>query len=87
MVLLEAMSYGLPVISSKAGGIEEVIKHKKNGLLLKKNNLFFLSKNIKKLIDNERLYKKISINSRNTIKEKFTQEIMFNNIYKLINSI
>ena len=87
LVLLEAMSYGLPVISSKAGGIEEVIKHKKNGLLLKKNNLFFLSKNIKKLIDNERLYKKISINSRNTIKEKFTQEIMFNNIYKLINSI
>ena len=84
MVLLEAMSYGMPIISSKAGGIEELIKHKINGLLLTKNNKKDLKKNIEILIRDKSLYSQISENARNLIKQKFTKEIMFNNIYNFI---
>ena len=39
MAILEAMSYGLPVISTKVGGIPKVIDHLENGLLVKAGNL------------------------------------------------
>lgn len=32
-VILEAMSHGVPIIASRAGGIPEIISHRKNGLL------------------------------------------------------
>ena len=36
--ILEYLSYKIPVISSNVGGCREIIKNKRNGLLLKKNN-------------------------------------------------
>lgn len=39
MVLLEAMSVGLPVISSSVGGATEVIEHGVNGILVEPNNV------------------------------------------------
>lgn len=32
--ILEAMSYGLPIVSTKVGGIPEIVEHGKNGLLI-----------------------------------------------------
>lgn len=37
--ILEAMSYGLPIISTKVGGIPELVKNKENGLLIDAGNL------------------------------------------------
>jgi len=34
LVIIEAMSQGLPIIASNVGGIPEIVKHKKNGLLV-----------------------------------------------------
>jgi glycosyltransferase involved in cell wall biosynthesis len=38
-VVLEAMASGLPVIGARAGGVQHLIKHNKNGLLCKEKNL------------------------------------------------
>lgn len=58
-VALEAMSYGLPVISNKfKGGINQIIDNKINGCII---NLF--EKN--KLIDTLKSYSKLKINSKN----------------------
>lgn len=35
--IMEAMSFGIPVIAPDVGGISEIVRHKKNGYLLKPN--------------------------------------------------
>lgn len=87
LVLLEAMSYGLPVISSRAGGIPEIITNLQNGILLEKTTIDDLTKNINLLFKDQNLYNKISKNSRKYIKENHTIDIMSNNIMNILNSI
>lgn len=37
MIYLEAMSFGIPVIASNVGGVAEIVKNKRNGLLVSPN--------------------------------------------------
>ena len=59
-VLLEAMSYGIPVVSSNVGGISDLIEHGENGLIFESNDLDSFYKNVIKLISDNGLRKKIS---------------------------
>lgn len=45
--ILEAMAYGMPIISTNVGGIPELVKNNENGLLIEPGNL----KQIEKAID------------------------------------
>ncbi|MEM3373798.1 MAG: glycosyltransferase family 4 protein [Candidatus Woesearchaeota archaeon] len=49
--LLEAASFGLPIISSNIKGINEYFKHNKDIYILEKNDSVWLAEAIKKLID------------------------------------
>jgi glycosyltransferase involved in cell wall biosynthesis len=62
MVLLEAFSNKLPVLSSDIGSMKEIITDKKNGILFKTNNVEDLIEKINFMINNPNLL--------NTIKEK-----------------
>jgi glycosyltransferase involved in cell wall biosynthesis len=53
MALLEAMSWGLPVITTPVGGIPELICSKQNGLLVQPGDIEHLTAAIKFLIENE----------------------------------
>lgn len=55
MAVLEAMSWGLPVITTPVGGIPEVVKHNRNGLLINPGDISQLSGAIQSLIENETL--------------------------------
>ena len=85
--MLEAMSYGLPVIANKVGGIHEVIKNKKNGFLIEKNDYISILKNLNNLKINSDLYSYVSKNAKETINSKFTTYHMFNNLIKGIDNI
>ena len=60
--LLEAMMMGLPCISTNCSGIDEYIIHKENGLLVPINDSEKLYKQMKNLIENDELEKKIRSN-------------------------
>lgn len=66
--ILEAMSFGLPIIAPKVGGISDVVKDKFNGLLFENFNEGTLESKMEKLLEDELLYKQISLN--NTIDSK-----------------
>lgn len=51
MALLEAMSWGLAVITTPVGGIPSVIQHKRNGLLVDPGDVYQIADSIKLLID------------------------------------
>jgi glycosyltransferase involved in cell wall biosynthesis len=53
IVLLEAFSCGTPVVATFAGGIPEVVKDGKNGILVPVNNHLELAKAIQRLLDNK----------------------------------
>lgn len=71
-VLLEAMSSACPVITSDFPSNLEVIKHRKNGLVVEMKNAGELAKAIQEYIDSPSLRKKMSVAARKTIEKSFS---------------
>ena len=74
-VLIEAMSAGCAIIASDFPSNLEVMKHKKNGLIVEMRNAGELEKAIQKYIDSTSLRKKMSIAARETIKKSFSVDV------------
>jgi glycosyltransferase involved in cell wall biosynthesis len=72
--LMEAMSCGLPVVATRAGGIPELVTHSLNGLLSTPGDPHELAVNIRTLVEDESLRTKISKNARRMIINFFTME-------------
>ena len=71
MVLVEAMSAGKPLIGSKVGGIPEIIKEGKNGLLFEPMNFKKLAEMILILMEDEKLRSKMGKSSRKMAEDFF----------------
>lgn len=74
LAALEAMGCGVPVVAYKVGGLPEVVAHKKNGYLVKKGDVGALAKAVLKILQNEALFKKFSINSREIATSNFNED-------------
>ena len=74
--LLQAMSCGVPIVSTNVGGIPEIIQHYDTGLLVEPRNAQSLSDAVKKLLQDHDLSEQISRKSISLIQEKFTWEII-----------
>lgn len=81
MAILEAMSYGLPIVSTGVGSIPEAVSS--NGFLVKPGDIDCLAENMKALICNDALFLKQSKASRTIAKEKFSEPSMFEKIGKI----
>lgn len=84
LVLLEAMSSGLPVISSNIGGIPDIIDHNKNGFLVTKNNIKEYTKYMEIFLKNKNLSKQYGLNAKKKYNERFTVDIFENNLVKIL---
>lgn len=67
--ILEAMSYGLPTISTRVGGIPEIITDGVNGYLIIPGDKDAIYASIKKLLDNPELAKQMGAKSQERVKE------------------
>mgnify|MGYP004509152633 CR=1 FL=1 len=75
MAILEAMSYGIPVVVSDVGDIPYLVKDYENGYLIKAGDKKLLENRILKLIENDDLRIKISRNNYKKVKDKFNLQI------------
>ena len=69
VTIMEGMASGLAVITTDVGGIKDIIKDKKNGILIQEKNSKQIAEKIIYLINNKKLKEKISKNALLTSKE------------------
>ena len=72
MTIIEAMSFGIPVVASNVGGIPDIIVHGYNGLLAEPGDSQSLCENILQLIESKELREYLSKNGRETVKKKYS---------------
>ena len=76
IVLLEAMSCGLPIVVTEAGGIPTAIQHQQNGLLVPMGELPALVRVVQQLLDTPRLAERLGHAARATAVARFSLETM-----------
>ena len=76
IALLEAMSIGCAIVSTKAGGVVEVIEHNKNGLLSEVGDSKMLAENCTKILNNTSLRKMLQAAARERVVDAFSLENM-----------
>ena len=84
---LEAMSCQLAVVSTQVGFIKSYIRNDYNGLFFEKQNHYHLSKNIQRLINDEKLRITLGINARKTIVEQFSWDKTGEGIERALESL
>ncbi|WP_373899013.1 glycosyltransferase [Haloimpatiens sp. FM7315] len=84
---VEAMLQGKPVIGVKGEGIEDVISHMKNGILVESKNLEDLIKNIEFLLENKEKANNIAKEGKKTVVNDFTWKNTAKKTIKLYNTM
>ncbi|WP_235299337.1 glycosyltransferase family 4 protein [Portibacter marinus] len=74
---IEALATGLPVISTSAGGIKEVLNNGQNGYMATPGDSVDLSEKIRKAIEDPELTKQQAIAGRKYVEEQFDQHEVF----------
>jgi glycosyltransferase involved in cell wall biosynthesis len=76
-VLLEAMSMGVPVVSSKMAGVPEIVKDGKTGYMVEPGKSSELAEAISKLWSDKEVYKKMCKKGRELMETNFDKDIQF----------
>ncbi|AYO37044.1 glycosyltransferase [Serratia liquefaciens] len=84
VALMEAMSTGLPVVSTRHSGIPELIEDKKSGWLADEKNFTQLADIIQGIAQGTGAVYKITLEARKVIETKFNQEILNDKLVELI---
>ncbi|MEL6821361.1 MAG: glycosyltransferase family 4 protein [Calditrichota bacterium] len=83
IVYLEAMSFGLPVIASSAGGAVDIVQHGKNGFLVNPGHAAQVANVIKQLSDSS-VYRKFSEGAIRTYQSHPNWEMSMNGVEQFI---
>ena len=78
-VLMEAMIYQVPIVTSNIAGTRDLVNHLENGLLCDTENYRCYAESIKRLLQDDKLSNRFKINGLNKMRTKFLWE---NNIKK-----
>jgi len=81
VVLMESISYGIPIISTGLSGIPEICRHNYNGLLIKPNDKYSLSKAILKFYNMKKF--QLQEFKHKAVKSSFEYDIVQNSKTKL----
>lgn len=83
LVILEAMSAGIPVISTRVGGVPELLEDGISGLLCD-DTVEEFSSAISLLAENKQLYESLAEGAQKRYQQLFTIEVMMNKTHKLL---
>lgn len=85
--VLEAMSVGLPVVSTDVGGVAEAVEDEQTGLLVPPKEPRLLADALLYLIDHPERRKKMGEKGRERVRKKFSLEKMLSQIEKVYDEV
>lgn len=86
IVFIEAMAYGLPIISTRVGALPDLVEVDKNGYLIEPGQTQELSEYLLTLLTNDRIFAAMSHESRSRYDTLFNWATIFANIRNLIDT-
>jgi glycosyltransferase involved in cell wall biosynthesis len=90
LTILEAMSYGLPIIATNVGGVAGLIKNKKTGILINSGSSDEIYNALMVLIKDVDLRKKLGENGRKFVRENYSLEKMigeYRGVYEEVDAL
>lgn len=87
LVNLEAMAYGLPIVTTDEGGIPDVVVDSENGMVCKKKDSDSLANCIRVLLEDKGLRIRMGQDGMRKFQEKYTMLAFENRIGKILSSI
>jgi len=84
--LIEAQASGKPIVSTKVGGVEDIVIDRKTAILCK-NNVDSFTQSLLEIIENYPQYLKNSQENINLVSEKFSYNRLVADVRKLYNEI
>lgn len=87
LVLLEAMQFGLPCISTYEGGIQEIVTDGENGFLVRQQDSVSLADKMQWMIEHREETLAMGSKSRERFQQRFTQEIFEQSFVEVIKEI
>lgn len=85
--ILEAMSAGLPVVSTDVGGVAEAVEHRKTGFLVPPKEPRLLADALLCLIEHPEERKRMGMRSNERVKGKFTLQKMLSEVEKIYDEV
>ena len=85
--ILEAQSTGLPVISTKVGGITEFLVDNENGFLIEPGDPTQLTQKLLTLLKDPKLAKEMGMRGRKLIEEKFSWRLITSQVIDLYHKL
>ncbi len=85
--ILEAQATGLPVISTKVGGIPEFLVDNENGFLIDPGDSAQLTQRVLALLQDPKLAKEMGMRGRKLIEEKFSWRLITNQVIDLYHKL
>lgn len=86
-IILDAMAFSLPIVTTPVGGIPEQITDGQTGMFYKPGDIIQMQKNILFLIDNPSAANIMGETATVSLKNYFRQEDMLKNHYNLIKTV
>lgn len=87
LVLLEAMSYSLPVVSTFDGGIPDIVENGITGFLVSQQDAVALADKLELLIQNPGLRLSMRAAGRKKYEQEFTQDIFENRLVEILHKV
>lgn len=82
-VIMEAMSAGLPVIATDAGGTNELVTHQENGYLIPCNDIEQLRYHLEAFIENPKAFEHMGSKGKASIEKHFSIDQLVNQSQRL----
>jgi glycosyltransferase involved in cell wall biosynthesis len=86
LTIIEAMSYGLPVVAFNNNGAKSLIKHNYNGFLVDFKKIDKFARQLKSLIANEKEFERLSVNAIKST-DRFNLYAIMEDWHKLYKSL
>jgi glycosyltransferase involved in cell wall biosynthesis len=87
IVLLEAMKFGKPIVSTKSEGPLEIISHKKDGLLVEIDDPEDMAQQLKQLLTSQQQREELAHQAFTKLKENYTLEVVGQKLIRILQEL